>query len=210
MDEAPSLRPTAAMLAIGEELLNGRTRDANAHHLAGWLDQRGIDLVEVRIVRDDHDQIVQSVNDLREKADLVFTSGGIGPTHDDITIDAIGAAFDLPVSESEEALQILSDFYAEKGEAVTDARRRMARVPEGAALIPNSVSGAPGVRVGTVYVLAGVPAIFNAMLEAIDVELKLIPRKPGCCHFNAVTFLGLDCICSRDSHVVGLIVLGQS
>ncbi len=163
-------RPRAAMIAIGDELLSGRTRDANIHTLAKWLTVRGVDLVEVRIVPDIEDAIVSAVNALRCASDFVVTSGGIGPTHDDITADAIGTAFDVEVSEREDALEVLKDWYAAKGEEVNDRRRRMARVPTGARLIANSVSGAPGFVLENVYVLAGVPAIFNAMLEAIDEE----------------------------------------
>ena len=159
--------PTAAMLAIGDELLSGRTRDANIHHLAQVLDARGIALREVRIVPDEPDAIVSAVRALRERADVVFTSGGIGPTHDDITAEAIGVALGVPVTERDDALAVLEDWYGAKGEPVTDARRRMARVPEGAALIENRVSGAPGFRAENVYVFAGVPAIFAAMLEEV-------------------------------------------
>ena len=163
--------PTAAMIAIGDELLSGRTRDANIHHLAQVLDARGVALREVRIVPDEPDAIVGAVRALRERVGVVFTSGGIGPTHDDITADAIGAAFGVGVPEREDALAVLAEWYAAKGQEVTDARRRMARVPEGAALIPNSVSGAPGFRLENVYVMAGVPAIFAAMLDAVAGEL---------------------------------------
>ena len=159
------------MLAIGDELLSGRTRDANIHHLAQVLDARGVTLREVRIVPDEPDAIAEAVRALRGRADVVFTSGGIGPTHDDITADAIGAAFGVPVPEREDALAVLEEWYGRKGEEVTDARRRMARVPEGAALVENSVSGAPGFRIENVYVFAGVPAIFAAMLEAVAGEL---------------------------------------
>lgn len=168
-------RPTAAMLAIGDELLNGRTRDANTHYLGGWLDTRGIDLIEVRYVPDDQNRICEAVTALRHRADTLFTSGGIGPTHDDITTDAIGLAFGVDVSERPDALEMLETWYAQKGEEVTDRRRRMARVPEGATLIPNSVSGAPGYTIGNVHVLAGVPAIFQAMLEALDEQIARGP-----------------------------------
>ena len=163
--------PTAAMVAIGDELLSGRTRDANIHHLAQVLDARGVTLREVRIVPDEPDAIIAAVRALSNRADIVFTSGGIGPTHDDITADAIGAAFGVTVTERADALAVLEAWYAAKDQEVTDARRRMARVPEGAALVPNSVSGAPGFRLENVYVLAGVPAIFAAMLEAVADEL---------------------------------------
>lgn len=165
-------RPTAAMVAIGDELLNGRTRDANVHFLGEWLEARGIDLLEVRFVRDDEASIVAAVNDLRSQVDMVFTSGGIGPTHDDITADAIGKAFDISVGMHDEALEILKAWYAEKGETVTDRRQRMARIPQGAKLIGNTVSGAPGFIVENVHVLAGVPAIFQSMLRALGEDIK--------------------------------------
>ncbi|WOI54513.1 competence/damage-inducible protein A [Parvularcula sp. LCG005] len=167
----PPQRPGAAMLAIGDELLNGRTRDANIHFLAGWLDRRGVALREVRIVPDEQDMIVAALNELRRRYDAVFTSGGIGPTHDDITADAIGAAFGVDVDVRDDTLSILKEWYDRKGETVTDARRRMARVPEGARLIENVVSGAPGFALENVYVMAGVPKIFSAMLESLDGEI---------------------------------------
>lgn len=172
---SPVPRPTAAIVAIGDELLNGRTRDANVHHLAGWLDQRGVTLKEVRFVGDEEGAIGDAVNALRRQVDTVFTSGGIGPTHDDITADAIGAAFGVPVDERADALAILDEWYTAKGQEVTDGRRRMARVPQGARLITNSVSGAPGFVMENVYVMAGVPAIFQAMLGAIDDEVERGP-----------------------------------
>ena len=174
-EETLTERPTAAMLSIGDELLNGRTRDANIHHLGGWLDARGIDLIECRMVPDQEDAIVEAVTALRDRADMVFTSGGIGPTHDDITADAIGVAFGAEVDEREDAIEVLRDWYAAKGEEITDQRRRMARIPEGAKLIPNSVSGAPGFVIGNVHVLAGVPAIFQAMLDALDEDIARGP-----------------------------------
>jgi molybdenum cofactor synthesis domain-containing protein len=172
--DAPAARtdaPTAAMLAIGDELLTGRTQDANVRHLAQVLDRRGVALREVRIVPDEADAIIEAVRALRGRADVLFTSGGIGPTHDDVTAAAVAKAFGVAAPEREDALEVLREWYAAKGQEVTDARRRMARVPEGAALIPNSVSGAPGFRIENVYVLAGVPAIFQAMLAAVEDEL---------------------------------------
>ena len=162
--------PTAAMVAIGDELLSGRTRDANAHHLAGVLDARGVALREVRIVPDEPDAIARAVRALRG-ADVLFTSGGIGPTHDDVTAEAVAAAFGVSAPVRDDALAVLAEWYGAKGEDVTDARRRMARVPEGASLVPNSVSGAPGFRIENTYVFAGVPAIFEAMLSAVLDEL---------------------------------------
>lgn len=159
---------TAAILAIGDELLSGRTRDANIHHLAGWLTERAVALKEARIVLDDEAAIVEALNALRPRYDYVFTSGGIGPTHDDITIDAIAAAFGRRVIEHPEALSLIEAWYAARGDEVTPARRRMARTPEGATLIRNPVTGAPGVRVDNVFVMAGVPGIFKGMLDAVE------------------------------------------
>lgn len=166
---------TAAMVAIGDELLSGRTRDANLHYLAGWLTARGIALREVRVVPDEEAAIVRAVNELRGQVALVFTSGGIGPTHDDITADAIGTAFGLPVVEDPGAMEVLRQWYEDRGEEVTPVRARMARMPEGAALIRNSVSGAPGFRVENVHVMAGVPQVFCSMLDHLDTEIERGP-----------------------------------
>ncbi|MEM8848559.1 MAG: molybdopterin-binding protein [Pseudomonadota bacterium] len=159
--------PTAAMLVIGDEILSGRTRDANMHHLAGQLTEAGITLSEVRIVSDDHDAIVTALNALRTTWDIVFTSGGIGPTHDDITADAVGAAFGAKVDIRDDARQLLADHYARTGSELNAARLRMARIPEGAALIDNPVSVAPGFSLGNVHVMAGVPAVFQAMVASV-------------------------------------------
>ena len=179
---------TAAILAIGDELLSGRTRDANIHHLAGWLTERAIDLREARIVADDEAAIVSALNTLRLQYDYVFTSGGIGPTHDDITVDAIARAFGVEVEENTKALAILKTWYAARGEDITDARRRMARAPVGALLIQNPESGAPGVRIENVFVMAGVPRIFKAMLAAVDVDLERGVK----IHSRAATAYGLQ------------------
>ncbi len=159
--------PTAAMLVIGDEILSGRTRDANMHHLAGRLTEVGIDLCEVRVVADVHERIVAAVNALRETYTQVFTSGGIGPTHDDITADAIAAAFDTPIDVRADARAILEAHYEKIGTEINEARLRMARIPDGASLIDNPVSAAPGFTLGNVHVMAGVPAIFSAMVESI-------------------------------------------
>ena len=158
--------PTAAMLVIGDEILSGRTRDANMHFLAGQLASRGIDLCEVRIVSDVHDRIVAALNDLRAAYDHVFTSGGIGPTHDDITADAVAAAFGVKLDIRDDARAILAEHYARTGLELNAARLRMARIPEGACLIDNPVSSAPGFSLGNVHVMAGVPAVFQAMVAA--------------------------------------------
>lgn len=158
---------TAALVVIGDEILSGRTQDKNVAQIALWLNDQGIRLAEVRIVPDVEDAIIAAVNTLRSAHDYVFTTGGIGPTHDDITIDAIAAAFGVPVVIHPEARRILETFYSARG-GVTDARLRMARVPEGAELIPNPTSGAPGVRIGNVFIMAGVPGITASMLEGLS------------------------------------------
>ena len=159
--------PTAAMLVIGDEILSGRTRDANMHFLAGELTQHGIDLREVRIVSDVHSAIVAAVNALRGAFDHVFTSGGIGPTHDDITADAIAAAFGVGIDVRADARALLAAHYARSGTELNAARLRMARIPDGAALIDNPISTAPGFTLGNVHVMAGVPNIFAAMVASL-------------------------------------------
>lgn len=163
---------TAAMVVIGDEILSGRTREGNAHHLARMLTEAGIDLREVRVVADDQPAIVEAVNALRARNTYLFTSGGIGPTHDDITADAIGVALGLPVDKDARAMEILTAHYERSGQPFTEARQRMARVPEGAILIDNPISAAPGFIVGNVHVMAGVPAIFQAMLDRVLPTLR--------------------------------------
>ena len=160
-------QPTAAMLVIGDEILSGRTRDSNMHHLAQELTPRGIGLMEVRVVADDHDAIVAGVRALAAARTHVFTSGGIGPTHDDITADAIAAAFGLAISHRADAMALLGAHYARQGLEFNEARQRMARIPDGASLIDNPVSIAPGFTVQNVHVMAGVPRIFEAMLAGV-------------------------------------------
>ena len=159
--------PTAGMLVIGDEILSGRTRDSNLHYLAGELTRQGINLAEVRIVADDHTAIVTAVNALRSQYDHVFTSGGIGPTHDDITADAIAAAFGVAITHRADAMALLGAHYERQGLPFNEARMRMARVPDGAVLIDNPVSIAPGFSVGNVHVMAGVPRIFEAMVASV-------------------------------------------
>jgi len=159
--------PTAAMLVIGDEILSGRTRDANMHYLAQELTKIGIDLSEVRIVSDDHDRIVAALNDLRDAYDTVVTSGGIGPTHDDITADAVAAAFGVHIDVRDDARAILQAHYDRQGSELNAARLRMARIPDGAALIENPVSTAPGFSIGNVHVMAGVPSVFQAMVASV-------------------------------------------
>ena len=159
--------PTAAMLVIGDEILSGRTRDANMHHLANVLSERGIDLKEVRVVSDDPDAITDAVKALSQAYDHLFTSGGIGPTHDDITADNVARAFDTPIDVRDDARALLQAHYQKSGQSLNDARLRIARIPEGATLIDNPVSIAPGFTLGNVHVMAGVPRIFEAMLESV-------------------------------------------
>lgn len=159
--------PTAAMLVIGDEILSGRTRDANMHYLAGEVTKVGIDLREVRVVSDDPAAIVAAVRALSAGYDHVFTSGGIGPTHDDITAENVAAAFDRPISVREDARAILAAHYDARGQELNAARLRMARIPDGASLIDNPISAAPGFTIENVHVMAGVPSIFQAMLASV-------------------------------------------
>ena len=163
---------TAAMLVIGDEILSGRTKDRNIGHLADMMTAVGIDLKEVRIVADDQDQIVAAVNALRAKYTYVFTTGGIGPTHDDITADSIAAAFGVPCEYDAKAYAMLEASYARRGLEFTEARKRMARMPRGADHIENPVSTAPGFRIGNVHAMAGVPQIFQAMLDTVIPDLR--------------------------------------
>lgn len=159
--------PTAAMLVIGDEILSGRTRDANMHHLANELTKIGITLSEVRIVSDDAPAIIAAVQALSTSFDTVFTSGGIGPTHDDITADCIAAAFGLHIDVREDARALLAAHYKRAGTELNEARLRMARIPDTATLIDNPVSTAPGFTVQNVHVMAGVPSVFQAMVASV-------------------------------------------
>lgn len=163
--------PRAAVLVIGNEILSGRTRDANMHWLGGQLAGLGIPLSEARVVPDEAPLIVEALDALRARYDYVFTTGGIGPTHDDITTDAVASAFGVPVERNAEAVRRLNAFYTRPGD-LTDARLRMARIPAGATLLDNPVSGAPGFQIGNVYVLPGVPDIMQAMFEALRHRLS--------------------------------------
>ena len=165
---------TAALAVIGDEILSGRTQDKNIAQVALWLNQQGIRLAEVRVVPDDAERIAETVNALRAAHDYLFTTGGIGPTHDDITVDAIAKAFGVDVIVHPVAKQMLVDYYANRpgGFELTEARLRMARVPDGAELIPNPTSGAPGIRMGNVFILAGVPHIAASMLEGLTGTLE--------------------------------------
>ena len=164
--------PTAGLLVIGDEILSGRTKDVNIGAVADFCTDLGIDLAEVRVVADVTEDIVAAVNALRARFTYVFTTGGIGPTHDDITADAIAAAFGVALPINDEARAMLEARWKTTATEVTSARLRMARIPEGADLIVNSVSAAPGFRIGNVHVMAGVPVIMRAMLEAIAPTLK--------------------------------------
>ena len=174
---------TAALIVIGDEILSGRTHDKNIAQVASWLQVQGIRLMEVRVVPDVEERIVAAVDALRTAHDYLFTTGGIGPTHDDITVDAVAAALGLPVVVHPEARRILEDYYATRG-GITEARLRMARVPEGAELIPNRMSGAPGIKIGNLHLMAGVPHIAAQMLDALTGTLEggapLLTETVGC------------------------------
>ncbi len=169
--EIPARIYTAALIVIGDEILSGRTQDKNIAQVASWLGVQGIRLKEVRVVSDEFPAIIEAVNALRLRNDYLFTTGGIGPTHDDITVDAVAEALGVPVIVHPEARAILEDYYATRG-GLTDARLRMARVPEGAGLIPNRTSGAPGIHWGNIYIMAGVPMITAGMLDALTGTLE--------------------------------------
>jgi molybdenum cofactor synthesis domain-containing protein len=162
---------TAALVVVGDEILSGRTQDKNIAQVATWLGVQGIRLREVRVVPDDMDAIIESVNTLRARNDYLFTTGGIGPTHDDITVDAVAQALGVEVVIHPAARDMLESYYATRG-GLNPARLRMARVPDGADLIPNRMSGAPGIRVGNVFLMAGVPGITAQMLDGLTGTLE--------------------------------------
>ena len=174
---------TAALVIIGDEILSGRTQDKNVAQIALWLNIQGIRMAEVRVVPDREEAIVEAVNTLRARNDYLFTTGGIGPTHDDITVDAIAVALGVPVVVHPQARAILEDYYAARG-GLNEPRLRMARVPEGAELIENRTSGAPGIRHGRIFIMAGVPHITAGMLEALTGTLEggrpLLSATIGC------------------------------
>lgn len=174
---------TAALIVIGDEILSGRTHDKNIAQIGTWLQLQGIRLKEVRVIADDMAAIGDAVNALRKANDYLFTTGGIGPTHDDITVDAIAAALGVEVIVHPEARTILEEYYTTRG-GLTEARLRMARVPAGAALIPNRYTGAPGIRHGNVFIMAGVPQITSGMLDALSGTLEggalLLSETVGC------------------------------
>lgn len=162
---------TAGLAVIGDEILSGRTQDRNIAQVAAWLNVQGIRLAEVRVVPDVEERIIEAIDVLRGAYDYCFTTGGIGPTHDDITVDAVAAALGVPVVVHPEARAILERYYADKG-GLNEGRLRMARVPEGAELIPNRMSGAPGIRLGNLFLMAGVPHITAGMLDALTGTLE--------------------------------------
>lgn len=162
---------TAGLAVIGDEILSGRTQDRNIAQVAAWLNVQGIRLAEVRVVPDVEERIIEAIDALRGAYDYCFTTGGIGPTHDDITVDAVAAALGVPVVVHPEARAVLERYYADKG-GLNEGRLRMARVPEGAELIPNRMSGAPGIRLGNLFLMAGVPHITAGMLDALTGTLE--------------------------------------
>ncbi len=174
---------TAALAVIGDEILSGRTQDKNIAQIALWLNLQGVRLREVRVVPDVQNAIVEAVNQLRARNDYLFTTGGIGPTHDDITVDAIAAALGVPVVVHPQAQAMLGQYYESRG-GLTEARLRMARVPQGASLIENKMSGAPGIRHGNIFIMAGVPHITAGMLDALSGTIEggapLIAETVGC------------------------------
>jgi molybdenum cofactor synthesis domain-containing protein len=168
----PAELVTAAVLVIGDEILSGRTKDKNIGFIAEYVTALGIDLKEVRVVPDDEAEIVAALNAMRTRYTYVFTTGGIGPTHDDITADCVAKAFGVPIEIHPEAMRIISERATKMNTEMNEARMRMARIPRGAKLVTNKVSGAPGFWIGNVIVMAGVPAIMQAMLDAVAPELK--------------------------------------
>src|SRR5215472_1605633 len=171
-DDAAAKIITAGILVIGDEILSGRTKDRNIGYIAEYLTTIGIDLREVRVVADDEDAIVEALNALRTRYTYVFTTGGIGPTHDDITADSVAKALGIAIDYDPRAVALLKERYAATGTELNEARMRMTRVPKGAELVPNSVSAAPGFWIDNVIVMAGVPTIMQAMLDAAAPKLK--------------------------------------
>lgn len=163
---------TAAVLVIGDEILSGRTHDRNINYIAAHCTRVGIRLIEVRVVADDESAIVEAVNALRARYTYLFTTGGIGPTHDDITADAVAKAMGVPINHDPRAVELLTAYFARRGVEATSARMRMARIPFGAELITNAVSVAPGFMIGNVIVLAGVPEVMQVMLDDITPRLR--------------------------------------
>ena len=160
----------ASLIIIGNEILSGRTQDKNLAYLATWLNEIGIQLAEVRVIRDDENEIIDTVNLLRKKYDYVFTTGGIGPTHDDITSESIAKAFNVDLEVNQQAFNILKEYY--KDSELTEARMKMTKIPKGAELVENPVSKAPGFKMENVFVMAGIPKIMQGMLEGAKIHLS--------------------------------------
>jgi molybdenum cofactor synthesis domain-containing protein len=175
---------TASLLIVGNEILSGRTQDLNLNYIAKKLSDLGVDFEEARVVRDSHDQIASALNELREIYDYVFTTGGIGPTHDDITTEAVAKAFNVPVIENPKARSALEKYYENKDVELNEARLRMAQTPEGAVLIDNPMTSAPGYRMENVFVLAGIPKIMQVMFdcasEHLEVGKKIFSKSVSC------------------------------
>lgn len=175
---------TAAVLLIGDEILSGRTKDANLAFISTYLNEIGVQVKEARVVSDERDRIADAVNALRAAYDYVFTTGGIGPTHDDITADSVAHAFGVPIGPHPEAMAILTQHYIDTGGEFTEARQRMARIPEGASLIENPISKAPGFQLENVFVMAGIPMIVQVMMDNVGPRLdggaSMITRTIDC------------------------------
>src|SRR5271168_3701625 len=171
-DDSNSEIVTAALLVIGDEILSGRTKDKNIGFVADYLTAIGIDLKEVRVVPDEEPEIVAALNALRARYTYVFTTGGIGPTHDDITADAVAKAFGVPIDYHPQAVEILRERLAQTGGVMNEARMRMTRVPAGGELVLNKISAAPGFRIDNVIVMAGIPQVMQAMLDNVMPQLK--------------------------------------
>ena len=168
-------QPTAAVLIIGDEILSGRTCDSNSNYIAKKLSSVGIKLAEIRTICDDKKVIIKNINKLRKKYNYIFTSGGIGPTHDDITAESVAMALNIRLDINKKAKKILEDYYLKKNQTFNDARMKMARIPVGSKLIRNDVSSAPGFNIKNIFVLAGVPEIFENMVDNLIKELKTGP-----------------------------------
>src|SRR2546421_13022183 len=170
---------TAGILVIGDEILSGRNKDKNIGFIAEYLTNIGIDLKEVRVVADDEVEIIAALDALRKRYTYIFTTGGIGPTHDDITADSVAKAFGVPIDSDPRALAILHEWLKATGAEMTEACLRMTRIPKGADLVLNKVSGAPGFWIGNVIVMAGVPSIMQAMLDEVSPKVETGNRMPS-------------------------------
>ena len=171
----------ASVLIIGNEILSGRTIDKNFNHIASKLNEHGISISESRIISDNEQEIINAINELRNKYKYVFTTGGIGPTHDDVTAESVSKAFKVKLEINKEAYKVLEDYYIELGSEFNDVRQRMARIPAGASLIKNDISAAPGFNIENVYVFAGIPKVMRSMLEE---ALKTIDKKDKVINFT--------------------------